>query len=175
MLYYIICVKFSLKIIREVIHLNTFWLIPLVIFAWILQYALTFLQVRHYRSAMNELIEQYRGMASLHLFSGSAAKKAWGSGAMVLVVVDEQYEVRKCLILSGYTVFSRFKHFKEYEKRHVGELLRDAHETLTEKTRVSTKDKSLAFAFKAAAENALLTISSKKRTSSDDIVDTHHG
>lgn len=175
MLYYIICVKFSLKIIREVIRLNTFWLVSFVIFVWILQYALTLLQVCHYRSAMNQLVEQYRGMVGFHLFSGSAPKKVWGSGAMVLVVVDEQYEIRKCLALSGYTVFSRFKRFEEYEGKHVGEMLHDAHETLTEKKRVSIKEKSLALAFQTVAENALLAISSKKRTSSDDIVDTHHG
>ncbi|MEW9670909.1 transcriptional regulator GutM [Ammoniphilus sp. 3BR4] len=154
--------------------MSTFWLILLVIFAWLLQNGLSIMQVRHSSREIKHLVAQYRGMDGFYLFSGTS-RKVWGSGAMVLVVVDKHYEVRKCLVLSGYTVFSKFKRLEKYEGKHVGEMLYDAHEIITQTRRISMKQKALALAFQMAAENALLTISSKRRTCTPNSTIVQHG
>jgi DNA-binding transcriptional regulator of glucitol operon len=128
--------------------------------ALLLQYGLTILQIRHYRSAMKELVDEYRGLDGFHLYSG-ISRKALGAGAIVLLIVDEQYQVRKCQLLSGYSVFSRFKPFLKYEGCHIGEVLAEAHETIGNRKNAGKK-KSLAQAFHMASENAIKSLPSRK-------------
>jgi glucitol operon activator protein len=133
--------------------------------AFLLQFGLTILQIRHYRSAMRELVNEYRGLDGFHLFSG-ISRKALGAGAIVLFIVDEQYQVRKCQLLSGYSVFSRFKSFKKYEGHHIGEVLAEAHEIMANRKN-GGKKRSLAQAFHMASENAMKSLSARKLQTAD--------
>lgn len=137
------------------------YFILIIIVAWLLQYALTILQVRDYRTVMGRMIEEYKGLSGFHLFSGMS-KKALGRRSIVLLIVDQDYQVRKCHVLSGMSVFSRFKPYAAYEGKHVCEILEQAYETVTGKKRVSKSRRSLAAAFQMAAENAVKSISAKR-------------
>ncbi|WP_162142471.1 transcriptional regulator GutM [Aneurinibacillus terranovensis] len=142
--------------------MNTLLWITLGAAAWLLQYAFTLIQIRHYRSAMKELVDQYRGLDGFHLFSG-ISRKALGSGAIVLLIVDDDYRIHNCKVLSGISVFTRFKPFTKCEGQHVAEVLAEAYKTVkNRRARVSAKSKSLAKAFQMASENAIQVISSKK-------------
>lgn len=141
--------------------MDQFYFILFIIVAWLLQYALTILQVRDYRTVMGQMIEEYKGLSGFHLFSGTS-KKALGRRSIVLLIVDQEYQVRKCHVLTGMSVFSRFKPYADYEGRHVCEILEQAYETVTGEKRVSKNRRSLAIAFQMAAENAVKSIPAKR-------------
>ncbi|UOF90390.1 transcriptional regulator GutM [Fodinisporobacter ferrooxydans] len=142
--------------------MNAFSLISIVALAWLVQYAFTMVQIRHYRAAMKALIDEFRGVNGFHLFSG-ISRKALGSGAIVLLIVDEEYQIRKCQILSGMSVFARFQPFTKYEGKHIQEILKETESTIHAKRKVSAKQKSLAKAFHMAVENAIRSISERQK------------
>ena len=137
-------------------------LISVVALAWIAQFGLTLLQIRHYRSAMRRLLHEYRNQDGFYLFSG-VARKAMGSGAIVLMVIDDEYLVRTCQVLTGISVFAKFRPYPHYEGSHIAEILAESEETLKQKQRVSSKRQSLAKAFRMATENALHSIGKRHR------------
>lgn len=133
---------------------NIFGFIALIGAAWVLQYALTWLQIRHYRNQMRQMVTEYDNTQGYSLFSG-VARKAAGSGAIVLLVVDRQLRVRECRVLSGVSVFAKFKPETRYNGKRVGEVIAAADEILAKKRKVSSREQSLARALKMAAENAV--------------------
>lgn len=141
--------------------LKMFGLVSIVAFAWLLQYGLTWLQIRHYRAAMRKLVQEYRNTEGYYLFSG-IARKALGSGAIVLVIVDNERIIRYGQVLTGFTVFARFKPHTEYIGHRIEEVLKESEATLRQKRHVSSKRQSLARAFKMASENALRSLDSRE-------------
>jgi glucitol operon activator protein len=131
--------------------------------AWLLQFALTLLQIRHYRAMMQKLVGAYRNTDGYYLFSG-VARKALGSGAIVLIVVDEQSRIQNCQVLTGISVFAKFKSYPEYLGMHLAEILDSAKLTLEKKRRISSKKQSMARAFQMAAENATYSLANRVAT-----------
>lgn len=129
--------------------------------AWLLQYGLTFIQIHHYRAMMRKLLDDYRDKQNFYLFSG-VSRKPFSAGGIVAMVVNQEYEVEKCYVLSGYTVFSRFKPYQTYDGKHIGHVLADAHERIEGNKQQFMGNKSLAKAFMMAAENAVRSISNKR-------------
>ncbi|RDW20686.1 transcriptional regulator GutM [Oceanobacillus chungangensis] len=82
----------------------------IIIFAslWALQFFLTQLQVRHYRSNIKAFISRKSGYLGTGYY-----KKFFGAGAVVLLVCDDELEIIEAKIMKGLTVFSRFKDKKE--------------------------------------------------------------
>lgn len=122
--------------------------------AWLLQFALTFLQIRHYRTAMRGLVNQYRNADGFYLFSG-VARKALGSGAIALVVVNENVVIENCQILSGITVFAKFTGASEYVGMPIDQAIKLSDLTLQKKSHLPSKKQSIARAIKMACENAM--------------------
>jgi glucitol operon activator protein len=131
--------------------------------AWLLQYALTLLQIRHYRRMMRKLVGDYRNSDGYYLFSG-VARKALGSGAIVLMVVDDQSTIRNCQVLTGISVFAKFKPFPEYQGMQLGEVLQTSKHVLEQKRHLSSRKQSMARAFRMASENAMHSIANKVAT-----------
>ncbi|GMA50861.1 hypothetical protein GCM10025857_22180 [Alicyclobacillus contaminans] len=141
--------------------MNTFGIISAVAIAWLLQYALTWLQIRHYRRAMKQLVERYRQREGYYLFSG-IARKALGSGAIVLMIVDDTGRIQHVQALVGFTVLAKFSPHAEHEGRTVEEVMQWAETTLQQRRRLSSRRQSLARAFRMAAENALRFLNTRK-------------
>lgn len=125
----------------------------------VLNYSLTFVQLKYYRKAMNELIRRYKGNDSYFLCSGQSRKK-FGAGSMTMLIVDEDYIIRECQVMKGISILSNFKKDNRYNGHHIGELLEEIQGTYgnLKKNKMPSKYSSM----KKAAENALLTISKKK-------------
>jgi glucitol operon activator protein len=140
---------------------NAIGVVTAIALAWLLQYALTWLQIRHYRAAIKQLVVRYRQAEGHYLFTG-IARKALGSGAIVLIIVDDNHIIQHVQVLTGFTVFAKFKRYLDYEGMRLEEVLRIAEVTLQQRRRLSSKSQSLARAFKMATENSLRSLSSPK-------------
>ncbi len=133
--------------------MQAFGLISLVGLAWLLQFALTWFQIRHYRAMMRKMVTEHQDSEGFYLFSG-VARKAMGSGAIVLIIVDSQSVVRNCQVLSGLTVFAKFKPHFGYVGMRLEKVIEIADVTLSKKRGLSSRKQSMAKAFQMAAENA---------------------
>ena len=130
----------------------------------VLNYILTFIQVRNYRKEMDKLIGKYRGKDDYYLFSGQARRKL-KSGSIAMLIVDKDYTIVECQIMKGISVLTTFKELKQYKGKHVGGLLSSLHDenTVTKKGK-KQKVPAISTALMEAAENALLSISKQKVT-----------
>ncbi|SES79582.1 Glucitol operon activator protein (GutM) [Salinibacillus kushneri] len=129
----------------------------------ITQYALTFIQVRHYKNSMEAMIGKYKGTKGIHLFSGKAQRKL-GAGSIAMIVVDENYIIKECQAVHGVSILSTFKEIKQYKGSHVGELLDSLHASIQATGKYKRKRvPALSVALHQAAENALISISKKSQ------------
>lgn len=140
-------------------HLSA--IILLIAVAWILQFALTWFQIRHYRVKMKELFQQYKNSEGYYLFSG-VSRKALGSGAIVLLVINYHGIIENAQVLAGMSVFAKFKVAPEYIGKQVDHVLRESKIKLEGKNKLSSKSQSVAKASQMATENALRSLSIKK-------------
>ncbi|SFP81218.1 DNA-binding transcriptional regulator of glucitol operon [Salibacterium halotolerans] len=81
-----------------------------VVFAaiWALQFVLTHLQVKHYQGKIKEMTRKHQGYLGTGYF-----KKRFGNGAVMLVVCDEETNIKEAKVMQGLTVFARFKTVKK--------------------------------------------------------------
>ncbi|GAA5415749.1 hypothetical protein Pryu01_00781 [Paraliobacillus ryukyuensis] len=126
---------------------------------FVIQSVLTFIQVRYYRKSVNALMEQYKGKDGYYLYAAQVRKKL-GAGAIVMLVVDQDYTIKECKVMKGMTSLSPFKDEARYKEKHVGHLLEELYQS-DKKQKKST----LTRALNQAAENAMLSIASKQKTS----------
>ncbi|MBT2216025.1 transcriptional regulator GutM [Virgibacillus dakarensis] len=128
----------------------------------VMNYVLTYIQVRYYRKAMDKLISKYRGNGDYYLYSGQARRKI-KSGSIAMLIVDKDYTIMECQVMKGVSILSSFKEIDEFKGQHVGSLLSHLHEE-TNNVQKGKKHKASAVssALMTAAENALLSISKKK-------------
>jgi len=131
---------------------------------WLIQYLLTLNQMRHYRSMIRQMKEKFHGRSGYYLFSG-VARKYFGKGAVVLLVVNQEYRIVDCQVLHGATVFDRFVRKEEFVNREVGEVLSEMRELLHSRKRDKRRSLGLARAMYMAAENSLMAISRKRQLS----------
>lgn len=82
----------------------------IIIFAliWGLQFLLTHLQVKQYRKHIREFTKRKSGYLGTGYY-----KKKFGTGALVLLVCDEELDIVEAKVMKGITVFARFKDRKE--------------------------------------------------------------
>src|SRR5690625_7586827 len=71
---------------------------------WGLQFLLTHLQVKHYRKNIREFTKRESGYLGTGYY-----KKTLGTGALVMLVCDEQLKIVEAKIMKGITVFARFR------------------------------------------------------------------
>jgi DNA-binding transcriptional regulator of glucitol operon len=120
---------------------------------------MTLLQIRHYRKNLNQIVGRYKGKEGYYLYSG-INRRRFRPGAIAMIVVNRDYVIEDCYVLSGISVFSKFKKYDKYNGQHVGFILEDWHNISQKNTPKSIP--ALMTALKMAAENALLSISKKK-------------
>jgi len=128
----------------------------------VLNYVLTFIQLKYYRKAMNDLIRKYKGNDDYFLCSGQSRKK-FRAGSMAMLIVDKDYIIRECQVMKGISILSNFKKTDRYNGHHIGEVLEEIQEIYG-----SLKENKVPAKYSAmqkAAENALLTISKDKSES----------
>src|SRR5699024_12271111 len=93
----------------------------------VLNYVLTFIQIKYYRKAMNDLIRKYKGNDDYFLCSGQSRKK-FRAGSMAMLIVDKDYIVRECQVMKGISILSNFKKTDRYNGHHIGEVLEEIQE-----------------------------------------------
>ncbi|MGM7723902.1 transcriptional regulator GutM [uncultured Metabacillus sp.] len=123
----------------------------------VIQYALTFIQVRYYRKSMDKIVSRYTQKEGYYLFSGME-RRQFRPGAIAMLVVDNQYIIQECHVVNGFSVLSKFKELEKYKGQHVGAVLDSVQENSGEKRK---KMPAISSALAKAAENALLSISKK--------------
>lgn len=78
----------------------------LLLLFWILQIVGSWIQWKHYRSAMNDATGQW----SDGFLGAGRSKPRFGAGCVALLSVSPDLRVRQLRTMSGITVFARFKH-----------------------------------------------------------------
>jgi DNA-binding transcriptional regulator of glucitol operon len=127
----------------------------------VVQYALTFIQMRYYRKSMDKIVSRYRGKEDYYLFSGME-RRQFRPGAIAMLVVDNQYMIQECYVVNGFSVLSKFKEIEKYKGQHVGSILDSVQEYhRADKKRKRNQIPAISLALSKAAENALLSISKK--------------
>ncbi|MGM0878791.1 MAG: transcriptional regulator GutM [Bacillota bacterium] len=126
----------------------------------VIQYVLTFIQVRYYNKSMDKIVSRYRQKEGYHLFSGME-RRQFRPGAIVMLVVNNHYIIQECYVVNGFSVLSKFKEVKTYKGQHVGSVLDSVQDHNVTKKRKRKQMPAISSALSKAAENALLSISKK--------------
>jgi glucitol operon activator protein len=90
---------------------------------WLLQIYLTMRQMKHYRMTIQNMSRRESGYLGV-----GVEKKKLGSGTVLILVTNEQGIVEECRIMSGVTVFAKFKKCKRFIGQHVSTLRDDQWE-----------------------------------------------
>lgn len=122
----------------------------------VIQNVFTIIQIRSYRKSMEGIVSRYKGKKGYYLFSEMERRKLL-PGAMVMLVVDSNYEIQECYFANGLTVLSKLKELNKYKGQHVGSMLNE----LQDRKEKSKKVSALTIALSKVAENALIAISKK--------------
>jgi glucitol operon activator protein len=89
------------------------WGLLLLVIVWALQSLGVWLQMRHYSDVFKGVTDQYKdGFVGAGNFRGRFAK-----GTIALVVVTPDMVVRRLMVMSGRSVFTKFKRHEEFEDR----------------------------------------------------------
>jgi DNA-binding transcriptional regulator of glucitol operon len=134
--------------------------IILLCFLLIVQYALTFIQMRYYRKSMDEIVRAYKGKEGYYFFSGMERRK-FRPGAIAMLVVDNNYIIQECYVVNGFSVLSKFKELGKYKGQHTGAVLDTLGNSQMNNKRKSKRLPAVNIALSKASENALLSISQK--------------
>lgn len=87
------------------------WGLLLLAAVWALQALGVWFQMSHYSGVMKGITDTYKdGFVGAGNFRGSFSK-----GAIALVLVTPDLVVRRVLLMSGRTVFTRFKRYEQFE------------------------------------------------------------
>ncbi|MFC5387543.1 transcriptional regulator GutM [Aquamicrobium segne] len=97
------------------------WALLLLAIVWALQAAGVWMQMRHYTDVFKGITEKYKdGFVGAGNSRGRLKK-----GTIVLIVVTPDLIVRRLLIMSGRSVFTKFKRHEEFEGRPLEEIRAD--------------------------------------------------
>lgn len=87
-----------------------------------LQSILSFMQIRYYHRCMYKITQQYSNSKNYYLYS-SMERKRFGSSAIVVIVVDQNYVIKECQILQGKSIFARFKALPQFYGQSLSQIL----------------------------------------------------
>ncbi|WP_455920396.1 transcriptional regulator GutM [Priestia megaterium] len=85
--------------------------ITIFIVLWLLQFLMTKKQLKHYHQTVKEMSNQSSGYLGI-----GVDKKRFGIGTVLIMVTDVKGTVIDCRIMSGVTVFAKFKKCKRFNK-----------------------------------------------------------
>ncbi len=101
--------KFKELLLRGVKMWGVF--ITIFIVLWLLQFLMTKKQLKHYHQTVKEMSNQSSGYLGI-----GVDKKRFGIGTVLIMVTDVKGTVIDCRIMSGVTVFAKFKKCKRFNK-----------------------------------------------------------
>ncbi|MFS0907038.1 transcriptional regulator GutM [Priestia aryabhattai] len=134
--------------------------VMILCFLLIVQYALTFIQMRYYRKSMDNIVRAYKGKEGYYFFSGMERRK-FRPGAIAMLVVDNNYIIQECYVVNGFSVLSKFKELSTYKGQHTGAVLDILENSKINNKRKSKRLPAINMALSKASENALLSLSKK--------------
>ncbi|MFS0907020.1 transcriptional regulator GutM [Priestia aryabhattai] len=76
---------------------------------WLLQFLMTKNQLKHYHQTVKEMSNRSSGYLGI-----GVDKKRFGIGTVLIIVTDVEGTVVDCRIMSGVTVFAKFKKCKRF-------------------------------------------------------------
>ena len=85
--------------------------ITIFIVLWLLQFLMTKKQLKHYHQTVKEMSNQSSGYLGI-----GVDKKRFGTGTVLIMVTEVKGTVIDCRIMSGVTVFAKFKKCKRFNK-----------------------------------------------------------
>lgn len=95
-----------------------------LVVAWALQGLGTYWQMRHFSTAMGEILRTW----SDGFVGTGRARSRFGAGTVLLLVVDSDRIVRRLMVMRGLTVFARFSRRHDVEGLPLASL--EAHPSL---------------------------------------------
>lgn len=101
--------KFKELLLRGVKMWGIF--ITIFIVLWLLQFLMTKKQLKHYHQTVEEMSNHSSGYLGI-----GVDKKRFGTGTVLIMVTDVKGTVIDCRIMSGVTVFAKFKKCKRFNK-----------------------------------------------------------
>ncbi len=100
--------KFKELLLRGVKMWGAF--IAIFIVLWLLQFLMTKKQLKHYHQTVKEMSNHSSGYLGI-----GVDKKRFGTGTVLIMVTDAKGTVVDCRIMSGVTVFAKFKKCKRFK------------------------------------------------------------
>lgn len=88
--------------------------IAIFIVLWLLQFLMTKKQLKHYHQTVKEMSNHSSGYLGI-----GVDKKRFGTGTVLIMVTDVKGAVVDCRIMSGVTVFAKFKKCKRFNKLNI--------------------------------------------------------
>jgi glucitol operon activator protein len=85
--------------------------ISIFIVLWLLQLLMTMIQVKHYRQTIQDMSKRVSGYLGV-----GVQKRKFGLGTILILVTDLEGIIIDCRIMSGVTVFARFRNCKRFTK-----------------------------------------------------------
>jgi glucitol operon activator protein len=92
--------------------------ISIFIALWLLQLLMTMMQVKHYRKTIQDMSKRVSGYLGV-----GVQKRKLGIGTILILVTDLDGTIIDCRIMSGVTVFSRFRNCKRFINRTIFNVL----------------------------------------------------
>lgn len=95
------------------------WVIFIAIFIvlWLLQLFMTRMQMKHYHQTVREMSNRFSGYLGV-----GVDRKRLGVGTILILVTDVDGIITDCRIMSGVTVFSKFKNCKRFKGLNILDL-----------------------------------------------------
>ena len=93
--------------------------LALLIVFWILQCIGAWIQLRHYREAMTKATSDWND----GFLGAGQGRPRFGAAALVLLEVSPELLVRRLQVMSGMTVFARFRQLPAFEGWEMSRLL----------------------------------------------------
>lgn len=87
---------------------------------WLLQIYLSTLQMKHYKATVQEMSKRDSGYLGV-----GVEKKKLGSGTVLILVTNTEGIVEECRVMSGVTVFIKFKNCKRFIGEHISMIQDD--------------------------------------------------
>lgn len=87
---------------------------------WLLQIYLSTLQMKHYKATVQDMSRRDSGYLGV-----GVEKKKLGSGTVIILVTNTEGIVEECRVMSGVTVFIKFKKCKRFIGEHILKLQDD--------------------------------------------------
>ncbi|MGM0878611.1 MAG: transcriptional regulator GutM [Bacillota bacterium] len=95
------------------------WVIFIAIFIglWLLQLFMTRMQMKHYHQTVREMSNRFSGYLGV-----GVDRRRLGVGTILILVTDVEGTITDCRMMSGVTVFSKFKNCKRFKGLNILDL-----------------------------------------------------